>query len=156
MKKKPIIIGSIVLVLLLIVGLTVVLWPRIPRGEHETDRGKIYYFSDGVVAIDTSRTPHEVTIYANHPSDRPVKKAKIIDDGIQVTGPGTSPGAEEFMGGELSMGYSRPFEPGKVRLFENHGEWSEGKSVVVNKSIFRDLIARKDWDASVRELWEQK
>jgi hypothetical protein len=112
----------------------------------------IYYFSDGVVAIDTSRTPREYHIYASHPGD---KKIEIIDDGLQITGPGVTDEAEEFLGGELSVGYTMPKLPGKVRVVISHGDWSDGRQMAIAPETTFDFIERGDWDASVRQLWEK-
>ena len=150
--KKGILLG-VGFAALMVIILAIVLWPRPPRGEHETDRGVIYYFSDGVIAIDTSSTPHQYYIYANHPEDKVIQKAEIIDEGIQITGPGIADGAEEFMGAKMSVGYSSPRQPGKIRVFENHGSWSEGRQEIIDPKAILELVQRRAWDASVRELW---
>ena len=153
MKKPAIICGAIIG--LLVIGLAFVFWPRTPRGEYRSERGMIYYFSDGVVAIDTSRSPHEFYIYANHPEDKEIEKVEIVDDGLHIVGPGIAEGAEEFMGAELSVGYSTPPRPGTVRVFENHGDWSEGRHVAIDPEAIREFVEQRDWNASVRRLWDK-
>ena len=140
---------------ILVIGLALKFWPNTPRGEFQSERGMIYYFSDGVVAIDTSRSPNEFYIYANHPEDKEIEKVEIIDDGLHITGPGIAEGAEEFMGAKLSVGYTRPKLPGKVRVTINHGDWSEGRQMAIEPEIIRDFIEKGDWDASVRQLWDK-
>jgi gamma-glutamylcyclotransferase (GGCT)/AIG2-like uncharacterized protein YtfP len=115
----------------------------------------IYYFSDGVVAIDTSRTPHEYHIYASHPDDKKIEKVEIVDDGLQITGPGFTDEAEEFLGEELSVGYTMPKLPGKVRVMISHGDWSDGRQMAIDQESIRELIEKGDWNASVRQLWEK-
>jgi hypothetical protein len=116
----------------------------------------IYYFSDGVVAIDTSRTPHEYHIYASHPGDKKIEKIEIIDDGLQITGPGVTDEAEELLGGELSVGYTMPKLPGKVRVMISHGDSSEGRQMAIDPETIREFIEKGDWDASVRQLWRNE
>ena len=141
---------------LLVICVAIVFWPRTPRGEHRSERGMIYYFSDGVVAIDKSRTPRAYHSYAGHPDDKKIEKVEIIDDGLQITGPGVTDEAEEFLGGELSVGYTMPKLPGKVRVMISHGDSSEGRQMAIDPETIREFIEKGDWDASVRQLWRNE
>ena len=144
-KKKVIGICAVVLVGILAFAL----WPKTPRGEYKAELGMVYFFSDGLVAIDVSRTPNECWIYINDPAA--FKKVDIRDDGLWVWGVGVTEEAEEFFGGDISMGHSRPSE-GKVKVIENKGEWINRKEVEIELKTIRAFVAKKDWDASVRQL----
>jgi hypothetical protein len=152
--KKHAILGG-VCVGFLVICVAIVFWPRTPRGEYRSERGMIYHFSDGVVAIDTTRTPHEFYIYASHPEDKAIEKVEIVDDGLHITGPGIANGAEGFMGAELSVGYTMPKLPGKVRVVISHGDSSDGRQMAIAPETILDFIEKGDWDASVRQLWEK-
>ncbi len=154
MKKTGLI--AVLLGGVIVIGLAFALWPRTLRGEHHTERGSIYYFRDGVVAIDTGLSPNEFYIYVNCPGDKKIELVEIIDNGLQITGPGIEPGAEDFAGGKLSVGYTQQPQPGKIRVFENHGDWSEGRYIHISPKTIREFIGRRDWDASVRQLLEEK
>jgi hypothetical protein len=115
----------------------------------------IHYFSDGVVAIDTSRTPRAYHIYAGHPDDKKIEKVEIIDDGLQITGPGFTDEAEEFLGGKLSIGYTMPKLPGKVRVTISHGDSSDGRPMAIAPETILDYIRTGNWGASVCPMWEK-
>ncbi len=150
--KQNFLVGALLLGAI-ITGLAFILWLRTPLGEHQVDRGTVYYFSDGVVAIDTSLPTDEFYIYANHPGDKMIEKVEIIENGLHITGPGIAPGAEEAIGAELSVGYAKPPKSGKVRVWENHGDWSDGRYRNISTDAIRKFVERREWNASVRELF---
>ena len=82
------------------------------QGEYQTERGRIYYFSDGVIAIDTTVTPHRFHIYAIHPKGRKIEKVELIEDGIEISGRGVGEGAK----GRKSSLMQRKWQPVSVDL----------------------------------------
>ena len=155
MKNIKTIIGCLIAVIL-ILGIVLVAWPRMPRGEYTTERGIIYYFSDGVVAVDTTRTPHVFHIYAGHPDAKRIERAELIEDGIEITGPGLTEGAKDFLGAtEVTVGYSGQTDPGKVRVVIDRGDFTESLQMAIDPQTIRKFVDRGDWNASVREIWEK-
>lgn len=130
-------------------------------GEHQTERGLIYYFSDGVIAVDTTVTPNRFHIYAIHPEGRKVEKVELIEDGIEISGRGVGEGAKEFFDTEeVATGFSAPNVPGKVHVImeklDKDGElFTDGRHMAIDPESIQQLIDRGDWNASVRELWEK-
>ena len=121
------------------------------RGEYKTERGLIYYFSDGVIAIDTTVTPHRFHIFAKHLEGRKIRSAQLIVDGIEITRPGIK---------EAAVGFSGPAVPGKVHVImeqiDKDGELlTESRHIAIDPESIQQLIDKGDWNASVRELWEK-
>lgn len=154
--KKGIILVLIIAVALIGAGVFFFL-SGTPRGKQETERGFVYYFSDGVVGVDTTGDPHEFYIYASHPDNDKIKKAELIEGGIQITGPGLTKEGKEFLGNvaEVSVGYSGPKVPGKFRVTIDHGDWTETRQMAIEPESIQEFVDRGDWGASVRELWEK-
>ena len=131
------------------------------QGEYQTERGRIYYFSDGVIAIDTTVTPHRFHIYAIHPKGRKIEKVELIEDGIEISGRGVGEGAKEFFdAAEVAAGFSGPNVPGKVHVImekiDKDGElFTSARHIAIDSETIQNLIDRADWNASVRELWEK-
>jgi flagellar basal body-associated protein FliL len=118
------------------------------NGEHQADGGLIYYFNDGVVAVDTRVTPFRYHIYAVHPEGRKVKKVDLIEDGIDFA----------LVGGtELPTGVSVPVVAGKVHVITEELD-KDGKPFTVSRHLaidpetIKQLLNRGDWNASIREL----
>ena len=131
------------------------------QGEHQTERGFIYYFSDGVIALDTTVTPNRFHIYAIHPEGRKIEKVELIEDGIEVSGRGGGEGVRGLLvGEELAVAYSGADVPGKVHVImeklDKDGElFTDGRNMAIDPASIQQLIDRGDWSASVRELWEK-
>lgn len=131
------------------------------QGEYHTERGLIYYFSDGVIAVDTTVTPHRFHIYAKHPAGREIEKVELIEDGIEISGRGVGEGAKEFFDTEeVATGFSAPNVPGKVHVImeelDKDGEFfTQSRHIAIDPETIQQLIDKGDWNASVRELWEK-
>ena len=130
-------------------------------GEHQTERGLIYYFSDGVIALDTTVTPNRFHIYAKHSKGRKIEKVELIEDGIEVSGRGGGEGVRGLLvGEELAVGYSGGDVPGKVHVImeklDQDGElFTQSRHIAIDPESIQQLIDKADWNASVRELWEK-
>lgn len=124
---------------LLAIAVAVVFWPTTPRGEYRSNRGSVYFFSDGIVAIDRSRSPSEVYIYADGPKE--IAKAEIREDGLWV----------HEVGGNLSIGFSRP-NAGMVRVIESNVEGTDGRQLAIAPEEIRTFISWQEWDSSVHQL----
>lgn len=125
------------------------------QGEYHTERGLIYYFSDGVIAVDTTITPNRFHIYAKHPEGRQIRGAELIEDGIEITLPGVNEGVKEE-----AAGFSGPNVPGKVHVImeelDKDGElFTIARHIAIDPETIQQLIDKADWNASVRELWEK-
>ncbi|MEM7600059.1 MAG: hypothetical protein AAF357_01435 [Verrucomicrobiota bacterium] len=157
MKRTIIIFGVVGIVVgILILGFMTASMPGIPRGKQRTERGEIYYFKDGIVAIDMTVDPHEFHIFANHPESRSIKKAEIIEGGVRITGPRfTDDARADLEGRDLSLGFTAPKLPGKVRVTMNQGNWTDLQQLAIEPVVILEFLKKKDWDASVREIWEE-
>ena len=122
------------------------------NGEHQTDGGLIYYFDDGVIAVDASHTPHRYHIYAAHPEGRKVGKVALIEDGIEVTLPGVNEAVKEAV-----SGFSGPVAAGKVQVIseelDQNGElFTQSKHLAIDPEAIKQLLNSEDWNASIWEL----
>ena len=124
-------------------------------GEHQTERGLIYYFSDGVIAVDTTITPNRFHIFAKHPGGREIRAAQLIVDGVEITRPGINEVAKE-----VAVGFSGGDVPGKVHVIieelDQDGElFTQARHIAIDPESIQQLIDKADWNASVRKLWEK-
>jgi len=122
------------------------------NGEHQTDGGLIYYFNDGVVAVDTRVAPHIYRIFAAHPEGRKVKKVDLIEDGIEVTLPGVNEAVKEAV-----SGFSGPVAAGKVQVIseeldQNGNLFTQSRHLAIDPETIQQLLNSEDWSASIREL----
>ena len=122
------------------------------NGEHQADGGLIYYFNDGVVAVDTRVTPFRYHIYAVHPEGRKVKKVDLIEDGIEVTLPGVNEAVKEAV-----SGFSGPVAAGKVQVIseeldQNGNLFTQSRHLAIDPETIKQLLNSEDWNASIREL----
>jgi len=75
---------------------------------------------------------------------------------MEITGPGVTEGSEDFFGGApVSIGYSGPVVPGKVRVVIDHGTHTLASQMALAPGSVQAFIDKGNWDASVRELWEK-
>lgn len=122
------------------------------NGERQTTRGLIYYFNDGVIAVDTRVTPRVYRIFATHPEGRTVKKVDLLDDGIEVTLPGVNEAVKEAV-----SSFSGPVAAGKVQVIseeldQNGDLLTQSRHLAIDPEDIQQLLDRGDWNASIREL----
>lgn len=126
-------------------------WKGRPRGEQSSKRGTLYYYSDGVVAIDESRSPAEFYIYATAPGE--MTRVEITEQGLKVPESGGNkglvPGGKSRI--KVTATYSRP-EPGRVRAIENNGQHTMSLDCDIEPQKIRDFVRDEEWNDSVRML----
>lgn len=121
-------------------------------GEHQTNRGLVYYFNDGVVGVDTMVTPYIYRIYAAHPEGRKVKKVDLLDNGMEIMLPRVTELVIEAV-----SGFSGPAVTGKVHVIteeldQNGNLFTQSRRLAIDPVAIQQLLNRRDWDASVWEL----
>ena len=122
------------------------------NGEHQTDGGLVYYFDDGVIAVDTRHTPHRFCIYAAHPEGSKVRKVALIEDGFEVTLPGVSEAVKEAV-----SGFSGQVAAGKVQVIseeldQNGNLFTQSRHLAIDPEAIQQLLNSEDWSASIWEL----
>lgn len=122
------------------------------NGEHQTDGGLVYYFDDGVIAVDTRKAPHRFCIYAAHPEGRKVRKVALIEDGFEVTLPGVNEAVKEAV-----SGFSGQVAAGKVQVIseeldQNGNLFTQSRHLAIDPEAIQQLLNSEDWSASIWEL----
>jgi len=141
---------AILVAVILIVGLGITFWPRAPRGEIKSGRGSVYFFKDGFIALDTSRSPHEVYIWEIDPQS--IKKVEIVEKGLSISMK-KQPAEAEVAGVKIhSVGFPRP-QPGRVSVCIKDANGEAGvRYVAMDAAPVQDLIRSQEWDRSIHDV----
>lgn len=130
-------------------------------------RGEIYWFRDGFIAVDDSRTPPEYYVSLMH-SKEDIKKIRIVEEGLDVTYYPIRDEAEmklsesketygpvevEIEQRLISWGatYERP-PAGSVELIDHKRDFIDSRTVTMDPAPLREIIENERWNASLREI----